>query len=104
MNLPRLIPVSNLPFNLPPIKNNQAWALNQDTSPASLVLIEFVYNDNAQTTTSVSQESITLLNTSINQTLSSINSEINALTSRLTVLENFFNSNNFLSIPISPTG
>lgn len=108
MRLPNLSPVENLPLNFPPIKENQVWALNQDTNPASLVLIEFVYSEQPQIL-SASQESVNLLNTTINQTLSSISAEINNLSSRLTTLESILNTSNFTTSPqgallAQPTG
>jgi hypothetical protein len=89
MTLPRLAPVDNLAINLPPTKENQVWALNLDTSPESLVLIEFVYG--GVVVSDSAQSSISSLNNSLNQSLLALSSQLNDISSRLTLVENAVN-------------
>lgn len=94
MILPRLAAIQELPFSLPPIKDNQAWAINQDTTPPSLVLVEFVFSDQVATQ-SDSQQSTNLLNTSISQSISSISSDLSTLKSRMSTVESILNTTSF---------
>lgn len=89
MILPNLSPANNLPINLPQTKENQVWALNLNTSPPSLVLIEFVYG--GVEVQDSAQASISSLSNSLNQSLLALSSQIDDISSRLTLVENTIN-------------
>jgi len=91
MSLPQLVPVPNLGVNLPPLPDNQKWALNRDTN--TIVLIEFKYDSGstAQNIPTITPESIALLNTTVEQASALINSQIQILEGRINTLESNFN-------------
>jgi hypothetical protein len=89
MNLPRLAAIQELPFSLPVIKNNQAWAINQDTTPQSLVLVEFVFYDELAIQ-AASQAAIGANN--INQSIDSISSDLSILKSRISTVESILDT------------
>ncbi|NBP16505.1 hypothetical protein EBU95_19310 [bacterium] len=85
MNLPRLISISGLPFSLPPLPEYQVWAINQDTSPPSLVIVEFPYSKPVDTVPSIN--TFNLLNTTLEQTSTLLNIQLQTLDNRLTTIE-----------------
>lgn len=96
MTLPNLTKVPSLGINLPPLPPYQKWAYNRDTN--SLVLIEFVYekiNQQLQTQNILSKESedsISLLTTTLQQSSLLINNQLQTLENRMNVLETLVNS------------
>jgi len=85
MNLPRLVNVSGLPFSLPVLPEHQTWAINQDTSPPSLVIVDFPYSRPLEP--AASANTLNLLNTTVGQTSTLINIQLQNIESRITTLE-----------------
>lgn len=95
MSFPNLVPVPSLGLSLPSLPSYQKWALNRDTN--SIVLIEFVYDKTPESsaqsqTSSISGDSINLLNTTLQQSSSLINTQLSVLENRMNVLETLINS------------
>lgn len=97
MNLPRLVNVSGLPFSLPVLPEYQVWAINQDTSPPSLVIVEFPYSRPLEP--AAAANTLNLLNTTVGQTSTLINTQLQNIESRVTTLEGQLSNT-----PISTTG
>lgn len=96
MTLPNLTKVPSLGLTLPPLPPYQKWAYNRDTN--SLVLIEFVYekiNQQLQTQNILSKESedsISLLTTTLQQSSSLINNQLAILENRVNELQALVNT------------
>jgi hypothetical protein len=88
MKLPTLSTVDNLPLGLPSIKENQTWALNIDTNPPSLVLVEFVLYKQP-TPPSSAQESA---NSLADEESSLINNQLSSLSLRISRIEDALRS------------
>ena len=95
MSFPNLVPVPSLGLSLPSLPSYQKWALNKDTN--SIVLIEFVYDKTSGSSpqsqaSSIPEDSVNLLNTTLQQSSSLINTQLSVLENRINVLESLINN------------
>lgn len=95
MSFPNITAVPSIGFNLPSLPSYQKWAINRDTN--TLVLVEFVYEKTTQPSAqaeipAMSQESISLLNTTLQQASALINTQLQTLENRMNILEILINN------------
>lgn len=108
MSLP-LRPVQGLNVSLPSLPSYQSWAL-KDNSPGSLpslVLVEFPLEkiqSSSIGSQSISQDTINLLNTTLQQTTLLLNNQLQTLEERINFLEGQINNTIGLPISIANTG
>jgi hypothetical protein len=103
MSLP-LRPVQGLNVILPTLPSYQSWALRDNpTGLPSLVLVEFPL-DKIQTVSTTSQNipqnTIALLNTTLQQTTLLLDNQLQTLENRINFLESQINNINLGTIPV----
>lgn len=85
MSLPRLTNVTGIPFSLPSLPEYQTWAINLDTTPPSLVIVEFPYSRPRDLTSP--SNTLNALNATLEQTSIVLNSQLQILENRISGLE-----------------